>query len=68
MGRSFSICLISLVGAAGSLSGAELNERLFEDREITEATGFWIYNDLARGLAKARETKKPLLVHIRCIP
>ena len=28
----------------------------------------WIYNDLAAGFAKARETGKPLLVTIGCVP
>ena len=30
--------------------------------------GFWIYNDLPRGITKAKETGKPLLVVFRCIP
>ncbi|MCS6977564.1 MAG: PDZ domain-containing protein, partial [Gemmatales bacterium] len=29
---------------------------------------FWIYNDLQRGLALARQTGKPMLVVLRCIP
>lgn len=28
----------------------------------------WIYNDLASGFAKAKETGKPLLVVLRCVP
>lgn len=35
--------------------------------EVTEA-GFWIYDDLEKGLALAKQSRKPLLVVIRCIP
>ena len=28
----------------------------------------WIYNDIAKGFAEARETGKPLLVSFRCVP
>src|SRR5581483_4583663 len=33
-----------------------------------EADGYWIYNDLPKGLAEAKATGKPLLVILRCIP
>lgn len=35
--------------------------------EVVEA-GYWIYDDLNKGLALAKQTNKPLLVVIRCIP
>ena len=28
----------------------------------------WIYNDIGKGFAEARVTRKPLLVTIRCVP
>ena len=38
------------------------------DRARVEAEGFWIYNDLPKGLAEAERTGKPLVVALRCIP
>lgn len=38
------------------------------DREKVVAAGKWIYDDLPKGIAQARETGKPLLVVLRCIP
>lgn len=39
-----------------------------EDREKVTTEGFWIYNDLARAFEVAKESGKPLLVVLRCIP
>lgn len=38
------------------------------DREEVEGDGYWIYNDLEKAFAEAKESKKPLLVVFRCIP
>ena len=38
------------------------------DKKRIEGDGYWIYNDLPRGIAQAKETKKPLLVVFRCVP
>ena len=38
------------------------------DKARVEADGFWIYNDLPRGIAEAKQSGKPLLVVFRCIP
>ncbi|MFN0052738.1 MAG: Trx7/PDZ domain-containing (seleno)protein [Planctomycetales bacterium] len=43
-------------------------EKVRSDRQRVEADGFWIYNDLARGMDEARRTGKPLLVVLRCVP
>ena len=32
------------------------------------AADFWIYDDLEAGHAQAKDTGKPLLVSIRCVP
>ncbi|HVW36482.1 MAG TPA: Trx7/PDZ domain-containing (seleno)protein [Pirellulales bacterium] len=42
--------------------------KVLGDRKSVEEGGFWIYNDLPRALDRARETGKPVLVVIRCIP
>jgi hypothetical protein len=38
------------------------------DREQLAQSDIWTYNDLDRGIAEAKKTKKPLLVVLRCIP
>jgi len=43
-------------------------EKVRNDRRKIEAEGLWIYNDLAKGFAVAKETGKPMLVVLRCIP
>ena len=43
-------------------------QKVREDREKVEAEGFWIYNDLPKAFAEARQTGKPILVVLRCIP
>jgi serine protease Do len=51
------------------VAGAQSREELVRnDRKKIEAEGLWIYNDLAKGLAEAKKTGKPLLVVLRCIP
>src|SRR5205823_5106943 len=53
----------------GSLEAGEDREtRVRKDRESMLGGGKWIYNDLPRGLEEARQSGKPLLVVIRCIP
>jgi hypothetical protein len=38
------------------------------DRERVLATGYWIYNDLDAAYEQARQTGKPILVVLRCLP
>jgi len=33
-----------------------------------QAADFWIYDNLEAGQARARESGKPLLVSLRCVP
>ena len=55
--------------AAGMLSAAEDRDaRVRNDRTDVQATGLWIYNDLAKGIEAAARTGKPLLVVFRCVP
>lgn len=43
-------------------------KKVREDKAKVTGEGFWIYNDLPAAFAKAKETGKPLLVVLRCIP
>jgi len=53
---------------ASSVTAQTREEKVRNDRRKVEAEGFWIYNDLPRAFAQARETGKPLLVVLRCLP
>ena len=44
------------------------DEMVREDRKKIMKEGFWIYNDLPKAFAKAKQSGKPLLVVLRCIP
>ncbi|PQO38406.1 Trx7/PDZ domain-containing (seleno)protein [Blastopirellula marina] len=43
-------------------------EKVRGDREKVLSSGYWIYNDFQKGLAEAKDTGKPLMVVLRCIP
>ncbi len=47
---------------------ADREERVRTDRAKIESDGFWIYNDLNKGIAEAKRTGKPMLVALRCVP
>src|SRR5262245_39542541 len=52
-----------------ALSNAQTREeKVLADRKKFEAEGFWIYNDLAKGIAEAKQSGKPILVVLRCLP
>lgn len=44
------------------------DQKVRADREKVESEGFWIYNDMTKGLAEAKKSGKPMLVVLRCIP
>jgi len=43
-------------------------EKVLGDREKVLSDGYWIYNGFEEGVQQAKETGKPLLVVLRCIP
>lgn len=60
---------IVLIGLGISTVGAQTREQKVRgDKAKVEAAGFWIYNDLARGLAEGKASGKPLIVVLRCVP
>lgn len=62
-----SVCVAILTGVAfGEEKTRE--QKVREDKDRVSRDGFWIYNDLPAAFEKARETGKPLLVALRCIP
>ena len=71
MMRYLSVLLVVVFGFLGQQAvGQQLSrqEKLEADRARVEADGRWIYNDLAKGFATAKETNKPMMVVLRCVP
>lgn len=69
--RMFSFALILLLLPWSSTVAQEKKDRntlVRDDRSRVLQDGFWIYNDVDKGLAQAQATDKPLLVIFRCIP
>lgn len=69
MGRFIAILCLTTVML--SSAPAQQNKREIQvrgDKQKVEAFGFWIYNDLPRGIEEAKKSGKPLLVTLRCIP
>jgi serine protease Do len=60
--------LVAWLSAAVLVGAQTREEKVRNDRKKVEADGFWIYNDLAKGFAQAKQSGKPMLVVLRCIP
>jgi serine protease Do len=65
-----AFALLSVAGAmlTAPARAQDRATKVRNDRKRVEEDGFWIYNDLPRGFELAKETGRPLLVVIRCIP
>ena len=64
------VWLLAAIGSLTLASWAEetRDEKVLKDKNHVESGGNWIYNDFDRALAEARQTNKPLLITLRCIP
>jgi serine protease Do len=51
-----------------TLAAQTREQKVRGDKAKVESAGFWIYNDLARAYAEAKQTGQPLVVVLRCIP
>ncbi|RMF43237.1 MAG: PDZ domain-containing protein [Planctomycetota bacterium] len=61
--------LMSSIDSPGVHAQRPSREELVRaDRAKVEAEGFWIYNDLDKAYTQARQTGKPIVVVLRCIP
>lgn len=68
MHRLLVLAALLMVFSPTGTSAQTREQKVRADRQKIEAEGFWIYNDLARGIAEAKKSGKPLLVVLRCIP
>ncbi|MEZ6138546.1 MAG: Trx7/PDZ domain-containing (seleno)protein [Pirellulaceae bacterium] len=69
MGRNlFAIVGVLLVSQAVFAQQPTREEKVRADRAKVEKEGFWLYNDLDKAYELARQSGKPILVTLRCIP
>ena len=68
MYRVICLGMLLLLSAALPAAAQTRDEMVREDKRKVTEDGFWIYNDLKQAFEKARETGKPILVVLRCIP
>ena len=54
-----------LLLVSGLVLAQDRDTKVHNDRKEVQATGLWIYNDLPKGIAEAKETGKPLLIVFR---
>ncbi len=68
--RELCCAVVVLSFSIGLAWGApqDRDTKVRNDKQEVVDAGFWIYDDLDRGIALAKRTQKPLLVVIRCIP
>lgn len=70
MFRPFTMLLLALtcLTIPGIASAQTREEKVRGDKAKVEADGFWIYNNLPKAFAEAKQTGRPLVVVLRCIP
>ena len=69
--RVISILTILMCLSPGISPGQEKktrDQKVREDQQKVTQEGFWIYNDLPKAFETARQTGKPIVVVLRCIP
>lgn len=62
------LAALALPFLSPALPAAERDDQVRGDIESLKDDTFWTYNDLDAGIAKARDSGKPLFVVLRCIP
>ncbi|MCC9599358.1 PDZ domain-containing protein [Stieleria sp. JC731] len=62
--------MVSFVLAIGNADclAKDREEAVRGDKRRVEAEGFWMYNEIPGAIEKAKETGKPIVVVLRCLP
>lgn len=70
MNRFLAIVLLLLLPISNTTAQEKKTreQKVREDRERVTSDGFWMYNDFDGAVAKAKETGKPIVAVLRCIP
>lgn len=66
--RCLLLVCVSLMMPLTMSVAQEREVKVRGDKSRIEKEGFWIYNDLPRGIDEAKKSAKPLLVVFRCVP
>lgn len=59
---------LSLTPPAHAQQPNPREKKVREDKQKVEADGYWIYNDLPQAFDQAKQTGRPVVVILRCIP
>ena len=57
--------MLGIILLAVSFCFGHGDEEVAEDQVMVKSTGYWIYNDLDKGIAEAEKTGQPMLVVFR---
>ena len=63
-----ALCIALLTSVSFGEAVKDREGAVRKDRTALEYDARWIYNDFRAGFAKAKQTGKPLLVVLRCVP
>lgn len=66
--RRYLLAVLLLASFTMICQAQEREVKVRGDKKRVEGDGYWIYNDLPRGIELAKESKRPLLVVFRCVP
>lgn len=66
--RAWAGAAVVACAASSTLMAQDRDTRVRNDRRDVQALGTWIYNDLPAGTAKAKQSGRPMLITLRCIP
>lgn len=65
----FLLLTVLLCGiCTNSLLAQSREEKVRNDKQKVEAAGYWIYGDLPKAFAEAKQTGKPIVAVLRCLP
>ena len=62
------ICFLLISLHTLSATAQTREEKVRADKAKVESEGFWIYNDFDKAVKQSKESGKPILVALRCIP
>ena len=68
MFRPLSALVLTLSLAFPCAAQNPREKKVREDKVKVEADGYWIYNNLPKAYAEAKQSGKPVVVVLRCIP
>jgi hypothetical protein len=68
MARSMILTIVACGLLTAGAFGQNREDKVRNDKKKVEAEGYWIYNDLPKAIAQAKEKNRPIVAVLRCIP